>query len=151
MDYSSMWDPVSKLITDLRDDAAVAAIAGANPSVTVPRVRGQEPATGDAQPAASYRAFVVIVTLGAPRHPQVPVQRARHAVRCYGRTKEEAAALYAAASDVLHARGPRATGAGNVIYVTHDETGGEYSTDPDTGQPLYTCIIETVAGTQVLA
>lgn len=151
MELSSMWDPVGKLITDLRDDDAVAAIVGEEPHDNVPRVRGQEPMAGDVQGPKAYRAFIVVVTLGLPRHAQVPVQRARHAIRCYGRSILEAAALYAAASDALHAAGPRATAAGNVIYVSHDDTGGEYSTDPDTKQPLYSFIVETVAGTQVLA
>lgn len=148
------WDPVGRLVTELRDDPAVAAIVGQNPTMH-PRVRGQNPAAGDTRSddrgeAAGYRAHIVIVTLGLPRHPQVPLLRARHAIRCYGRTAEEATALYVAASRALHARGPRRAGV-QAIYVTHDDTGGDYTTDPDTLQPLYTFTVETVATTQVVA
>lgn len=148
-----VWDPVGKLITELREDAAVAAIVGANPALKPgerARVRGQEPGPGDAQGVSAYRAFVVVVTLATPRHPQVPTMRARHAVRCYGRTVEEAAALYAACSAVLHGAGPRQTGSGKGIYVSHDDTGASYSKDPDTGQPLYDFIVETLATTQAV-
>ena len=134
----------------------MAAIAGENPHVPPSgvRVRGQNPMPGDAQgpgTAPGYRAFVVIRTLGLPPHPQVPIQRARHAVQCYGRSPQEAEALYAACFAALHARGPRVTGAGDGIYVTHDDTGGSYSTDPVTGQPLYSFVVETLATTQAVA
>lgn len=146
-----MWDPVGKYITELRDDTAVAAIVAANPTeAVVPRVRSPEPAAGDAQGPGQYRAFVVLVSLVLQRHPQVPVQRPRHAVRCYGRTPEEAAQLYAACSAVLHGAGPRQTGSGNGIYVSHDDTGGSYDKDPDTGQPFYQFIIESLATTQAV-
>jgi len=147
------WDPVGRLVTELRSDPAVAAIAGQNPT-TAPRVRGQHEAPGDARSddrgEALLRAHIVVATLGLPPHPQVPLLRDRHAVRCYGRTPEEATALYVAASRVVHAKGPRRAGA-QAIYVSHDDTGGDYSTDPDTLQPLYTFVVETVATTQVVA
>lgn len=146
-----MWDPVGRLITELRDDAAVAAIVGANPSTGDIRVRSPKPGPGDAQGAGNYRAFIVIATLATPRHQSVPMQRARHVVRCYGRDNEEAARLYVAASDVLHHRGPRLASGGQGIYVTHDDTGGTSDADPDTQQPLYFFIVETLATTQVVA
>jgi len=146
-----MWDPVGKLLTELRDDPAVAEITGENPHIAVPRVRSPEPAPGDAQPKGSYRAHIVIAALALPRHPSVPTQRARHVVRCYGRTEEEAAALYAAASDALHHKGPRLHGSGQGIYVSHDDTGGSPDQDPDTQQPLYSFVVESVATTQAVA
>lgn len=147
-----MWDPVGKLLTDLREDSDVAAIVGANPTEpVVPRVRAPKPGTGDAQPLGKYRAFIVIATLATPRLPSVPVQRARHVVRCYGRTPEEAGNLYAAASSALHHRGPRQTGSGHGIYVSHDDTGGTYEEDPDTNQPVYVFVVESLATTQVIA
>lgn len=154
MSGEGMWDPVGRLIIELREDEAVAAIVGENPHAARPvdrRVRSPEPGPGDAQPAGSYRAHVVIVTLATPRHPRVPTQRARHVIRCYGRTNEEAAALYAACSDALHHVGPRLTGARHGIYVTHDDTGGSRDSDPDTGQPFYRFVVETLATTQVVA
>lgn len=150
-DFAEMWDPVGRLIDELRDDAAVAAIAGANPSTSVPRVRGQEPAPGDAQGAAAYRAFVLVRTQALPRHPSVPIQRARHLVQCFGRDWIEADRLYRACSDALHHAGPRLTGASQAIYVSHDDTGGSALSDPDTGQPCYEFVVESVATTQVVA
>jgi hypothetical protein len=146
-----MWDPVGKLLTELRDDSAVAAIVSANPTVSVPRVRSPKPGPGDAQQATAYRAFIVIATLATPRLASVPVQRSRHVVRCYGRTPEEADLLYRAASDALHHKGPRQTGAGHAIYVSHDDTGAAYEEDPDTHQPLYAFVVESLATTQVVA
>lgn len=147
-----MWDPVGRLLTELRDDMDVADIVGSNPTEPAhPRVRSPKPAPGDAQGPNAYRAFITIATLATPRLPSVPVQRARHVVRCYGRTNEEAAALYAASSDALHHRGPRVTGGGDGIYVTHDDTGGSVGEDPDTEQPYYEFIVETLATTQVVA
>jgi hypothetical protein len=150
----STWDPVKLLVTEMRGDAAVQAIAGQNPSVPAglgARVRAPKAAPGDANGPSAYRAHVVITTLALPRHPQVPIQRARHVVHCRGRTPEEAEALYVACSAVVHAVGPRLHGSGQGIYVTHDDTGGEFARDPDTQQPTYTFILETVATTQVLA
>lgn len=147
-----MWDPVGRLLVELRDADRVADIVGVNPTEPVyPRVRSPKAAPGDAQGVGSYRAFVTIATLATPRLQSVPVQRARHVVRCYGRTPEEAAALYAACSDALHHVGPRVTGAGDGIYVTHDDTGASEGEDPDTGQPTYEFIVETLATAQVVA
>lgn len=149
----STWDPIKLLVTELRDAPAVQAIAGVNPNVPAnlgARVRSPKPGPGDVNEPGQYRAFVVVATLATPRHPQVPIQRARHVVRCYGRTPEEAEALYVACSNALHGRGPRAHGSGQHIYVSHDDTGGDWSEDPDSGQPLYTFIVESLATTQVV-
>lgn len=145
-----MRDPVGQLLTELKDDAAVAAIVGANPT-SEPRVRSPKPGPGDAQGASAYRAFIVIATLATQREKSaVPVQRARHVVRCYGRNPLEAELLYDAASDALHHRGPRRSGT-RAIYVSHDDTGAAYEEDPDTKQPLYSFIVETLAATQAVA
>lgn len=145
------WDPVGRIVTELRDADAVADIVGENPHELVrPRVRSPQAAEGDMQ-GPVYRAFVTVATLALPRMQSVPVQRTRHVVRCFGRTPEEAAALYVACSDALHHMGPRVTGAGQAIYVSHDDTGGEAGEDPDTHQPTYTFVVETLATTQVVA
>lgn len=150
-DLYAMWDPVPELLIELRDDEGVAAIVGENPHITVPRVRSPEPGPGDVQAKATYRAFVVIATLATPPMQSVPVQRSRHVVRCYGRTNEEAAALYAACSRALHHKGPRGHGSGQWIYVSHDDTGAAAEADPDTKQPVYTFVVESLATTQVVA
>lgn len=144
-----MRDPVGQLVTELREDAAVAAIVGANPS-SEPRVRSPKAGPGDVQGPTAYRAFITIATLATPRHPTVPVMRARHVVRCYGRNPTEAEMLYDAASDALHGRGPRRQGT-RVIFKSHDDTGAAYEEDPDSKQPVYSFIVETLAATQAVA
>jgi hypothetical protein len=146
-----MLDPLPKFLIELRSDAAVAAIVGANPDESPPRVRGFKPHASDVKSQADgYRAFVVLAQLASPRHPRLPIQRPRIAVRCAGRTKEEAAALYGACSEVLHNRFGRVHSNGLGIYASFDGTGGTEEEDPDTGQPVYTFIVEALATTQVV-
>lgn len=150
------FDPVGFYVTELAEDATVSAIVGANPT-SHPRVRSPEPGPGDQQSPRTasgglgYRAFIVLVTLALPPHPQVPTQRTRHVVRCYGRTPEEAEELYNAATAVLHRAGPRQRASGKAIYVSHNDTGGTYEADPDTGQPCYYFVVEALATTQAVA
>jgi hypothetical protein len=144
-----MLDVLGKLIIELRQDPAVAAITE--------RIRGFEPAPGDAatvansSPVRYKNAFVVLVTLATPRMKGVPVQRPRIAARCYGRTPQEAAALYGACSDAIHHVGPRVHANGLGVYNSHDDTGGTAERDPDTGQPLVSFVIDLHATTQVVA
>lgn len=151
------WDPLGKLLIEIRDDAAVEAIAGANPTSTPARVRGFEPAPktssydGDAHGSGEYRAFVVLANLGGSRMYRVPVQRPRILARCYGRTPAEAAELAAAVSDAIHYQGPRVHSNDLGIYASFDETGGEQDQDPDTQQPLVTLFIDLLATTQAVA
>lgn len=144
------WDPLGKLLTEIRGDSAVAAIAGANPTASPARVRGFEPAPTDAQGPGDYRAFVVLVNQGGTRLRNVPVQRPRIAARCYGRTPAEAAQLAAAVSDSIHDQGPRVHSNGLGFYRSFDDTGGEQDKDPDTGQPLVTLFIDLFATTQAV-
>lgn len=146
-------DPTGKVVVELRDDPDVDAIVSG-------RVRGFEPqgATaqydGDAHGPGKYKAFVVVT--GSPiggRLPgmrMVPVQPARLTVRCYGRTPQEAAALYGACVKAIHGRGPR-TYSGVAFHQSFDETGGTPDKDPDTGQPLVVFVMEVLASTQVVA
>lgn len=134
-----MIDPVGQFIIELRDDPAVAAIVDE-------RVASPEPLPGWST-GKGYQAFIVIVALVLQRHPSVPIQRDRYAVRCYGRDQLEAAHLYGAASDVFHHKPPRMTTGGYGIYVSHDDTGGEPERDPVTKQPYYTFVMEAVATT----
>jgi hypothetical protein len=143
------WDPLGKLIIELREDAAVAAIVGE-------RVRPFEPRPGDADVDATpdgprfKHPFLVVVMLGGARHPRLPIQRPRVAIRCYGRTLVEAGQLYSAASDALHNTGPRVHSNGLGIYASFDDTGGSAERDPDTGQPFYTFIVDLLATTQAV-
>lgn len=136
-------DVLPKLLIEIRADPDVDALVDG-------RVRGGEPAKGDAQGPGAYLAFVVLVQLGAPRQPRVPVQFPRIAARCYGRSHAEAAALRWAVSGAIHNRGPRIHANGLGIYQSLDDEGGDQQTDPDTGQPYQTLVIEAPATTQVV-
>lgn len=137
-------DVLPKLLTEIRDDGDVDDIVDG-------RVRGFEPADGDAKGAGSYKAFVVLVQLAAPRMPRVPVQFARIVARCYGRSHQEAAALRWAVSNAIHLRGARVHGNGLGFYNSLDVEGGVQDKDPDTQQPLQTLVIEVPATTQAVA
>jgi hypothetical protein len=145
------FDPLGKVLTEVRGDATVAAIAGANPTSSPARVRGGEPAPGDAQAKESYRAFVVLVLEGRQRFKRVPIQRPRIIARCYGRTMQEAAALASAVSNAIHERGRRIHANGLGIYNSWDDGGGEQDTDPDTDQPMVPVFIDLLATTQAVA
>lgn len=149
-------DVLPKLLVELREDPAVAAIVGT-------RVRGFEPAPaqinpttgatialGDARGPGEYVAFVVLVQIDATRLQRVPVQRAVIVARCYGRTPAEAASLRWAVSDALHLVGPRVFGNGLGVYQSSDDSGGEQEKDPDTGQPYQTVVISSLATTQAV-
>lgn len=134
-------DALPKLLLELRDDSAVAAIVDE-------RVRSPEPGPGDAQGPGEYKAFVVLVQLDAPRYSRIPVQRPQIAVRCYGRTHQEAAALRWACSNAIHDIGPRVHTNGLGIYSSMDTSGGGQETDPDTKQPLQVFLVDVFATTQ---
>lgn len=154
-----MLDALPKILIELRDDDAVDAIAHG-------RIRGFEPmpdvrnpttgaviTRGDVRSGAAadpYVAFVVLVRLDSPRETRSPVQRPRIAARCYGRTPQEAFALYAACSDAIHHIGPRLHGSGLGIYISHDDTGASQDKDPVTAQPLETFVISLIATTQAV-
>lgn len=140
-----MLDPLGKLLTELRDDDAVDTLVDG-------RVRGFEPAPGDAKPAGSYQAFVVIVALGAERETRSPTARWTYGVRCYGSTAQNAMAVYAACSDAIHHIGPRIRSSDGLgIYLSHDASGGDTAKDPDTQQPYVTFTVELFATTVAVA
>lgn len=135
-----MIDPLDKLLTEIRDNAAVAALTT--------RIRGGEPAPGDA--ATPFQRFVVLVRLGAQRDRRAPVQEVRIAVRCYGSTYQDAAALYGAVSDAIHNVGPRIGAGGVLIHRSYDDIGMGAERDPATGQPHEDGVISLYAATQVV-
>lgn len=139
-----MLDPLGKLLIEIRDDATVDAIVDG-------RVRGFEPAPGDAKGAGHYQPFVVIVALGGNRWDRMPTRRATYAVRCYGIDPVGAMALYGACSDAIHHIGPRLYANGQGIYISRENTGGNASKDPDTAQPYVDFVIELLAATQAVA
>lgn len=137
-------DPMGALITELRGDPDVAALVAA-------RVRGFEPAPGDALGAGSYRAFVVLSALDVPPHPRLPITFADYAVRCYGATPQGAWAVWGAVVKALHQVGPRTKSNGLLIYKTLVRSGGEQELDPDTRQPVVIGTVGVIATTQAVA
>jgi hypothetical protein len=135
-----MIDPLGFLLATVRDDAGVAALST--------RIRAGEPAGGDA--TVPFQRFVVLVRLGASRNRNTHVQKVRIAARCYGSTYQDAAALYGAVSDAVHAIGPRISAEGVAIWNSWDDTGMGAEKDPDTGQPHEDLIVEVIAGTHLV-
>ena len=135
-----MIDPLGKLLTEIRNNPAVAALTT--------RIRGGEPAPGDS--AVPFGRFVVLVRLGMTREKRAPVQEVRIGLRCYGSTFQDAAALYGAVSDAIHHVGPRIGATGVLIHRSYDDIGMGASKDPDTGQPHEDGVIQLFAATQVV-
>jgi hypothetical protein len=132
--------PMGAIITELR-----------NASIASGRVRGGEPAQGDAKAAGSFQRFVVLVSLGSQRLHRAPMAIYRIGVRAYAATFQDAAALYGEISDVLDNAGPRLSASLLPIYQSLDDAGSGASKDPQTGQPYEEGVIEVHAGTAVLA
>jgi hypothetical protein len=139
-----MLDPLGSIVAELKADADVAALVGT-------RVRGGEPAPGDALGPGEYLAFVVIVALDDPPWLRVPVQRAVYGFHCYGVTYQHARQVYGAVVKAMHYAGPRLKGNGLGIYLSVIETGGEQDTDPDTRQPMIRGTIRVTATAQAIA
>lgn len=135
-----MISPIGALVTELR----TASIASG-------RVRGGEPAPGDAKAAGSFQRFVVLVNLGSRRLHKAPLVIWRIGVRAYAATFQDASALYGEISDALDDAGPRFSAAGLPIYQSLDDIGSGSEKDPDTGQPYETGVLELFAGTEVAA
>jgi hypothetical protein len=133
---------MGRILTEIRDDATVAAITT--------RIRGSEPAPGDALGAGSYQPFVVLTRLGTSRLKRAPIQEVRISARCYGATYQAAAALAGAVSDAIHAKGHRITASGVAIFGSFDDGGGEATADPTTGQPYESLVIQVNASTELL-
>jgi hypothetical protein len=137
-------NPLGSLLVEIRSDVDVDGLVNG-------RVRGREPAPGDAMASGSYQAFAVLVTLDAPPDPQLPVTFATYAIRAYGSTPQNAWAVWGAIVKAVHQIGPRVKSNGLGIYKTKVVSGGEEDTDPDTKQPLVTGVIRLTATTRVVA
>lgn len=131
-------EPMGSIITELR----AAGIASR-------RVRGNEPAQGDA--TTPYQRFVVIVDLGGPPLHRTPLQSLRYAIRCYGATYQDASALFREVHNVLDNAGARYGATGVALHNTLDDTGGAAGKDPVTAQPYYEGIFQIFAGLQLAA
>lgn len=137
-------DPMGSLILELRADTDVAALVST-------RVRGFEPAPGDARGAGDYQAFIVVSALSVPPHPRVPITFAEYGIRCYGVTPQNAFAVWGAVVKALHQVGPRTKSNGLLVYRTFVLAGGTEDRDPDTKQPVVTGTIRLTASLQSIA
>jgi hypothetical protein len=138
----TLVDPLGRILTEIRDNAAVAAITT--------RIRGGEPAKGDALGPGAYVPFVVLTQLGSSRLPHAPVQEVRLLAKCYGVTAQGATALAGAVSDAIHATGHRISGSGVVIFDSFDDGGEGATKDPDTDQPMASVVISVNALTSLI-
>ena len=144
----SLADPTGRIITEIRDDAAVAALTT--------RVRPGEPAgktatdPGDARGPGQYIRFIVISRLGHARAKRAPIQEVRLLAKCYGSTRQDAAALAGAVSDAIHAKGHRISAAGVAIFGSFDDGGSGADADPVTGQPHEDLVIQVNASTELI-
>jgi hypothetical protein len=137
-------DPLGSLLVEIRSDVDVDALVNG-------RVRGFEPAPGDAKPNGSYQGFIVIVALGVPPDPQLPVTFATYGIRCYGASPQAAWAVWGAVVKAVHEYGVRVKSNGLGIYKTIVVDGGEQGKDPDTQQPVVTGTVRLIATTQAVA
>jgi hypothetical protein len=138
---SPMLDPLGSLIVELKNDPDVASLVSS-------RVRGGEPAQGDAKGPNEYQAFIVLTTLDRPPHPSLPIQRAIFDAACYGTTFQNAGAVWGALVKAVHKVGARMKSSGLGIYISVIDSGGEQDKDPDTNQPLVRGTIRLVATAQ---
>lgn len=138
-----LLDPLGALLVEIRDDVDVDSLVDG-------RVRGFEPAAGDAQGAGSYQAFIVLVSLGGPPDPRLPVTFGTYAARCYGTTGQNASAVWGAVVKAVHMAGPRLKTSGLGIYLSAVIDGGEQSKDPDTQQPVVIGTIRLIATAQAV-
>lgn len=155
-----MLGGIGALVTELRADGDLAALVGVDLANRV-RVRGGDPVgqlrqsggdyAGDVREASDYQTFVVLVTLDEPPHPSVPIFRGVYGANCYGRTRENARAVWGAVVKAIHRVGPRLKANGLGIYISVVEGGGEQDTDPDNDQPVVRGTIRITATAQAIA
>jgi len=138
----TLADPLGRILIEIRDDAAVAALTT--------RIRGGEAAPGDLLGPGKYQRVVVLTSLGYARLKRAPLQEVRLLAKCYGLTFQDATALAGAVSDAVHAAGRRITAAGLVIFGSFDDGGDGATKDPDTDQPHADVIIQVNALTELL-
>jgi hypothetical protein len=138
----TLVDPLGRILTEIRDDPAVAAITT--------RIRGGEPAPGDALGPGSYLPFVVLTRLGGLREKRLPIQEVRLNVASYGVTAQGAAALAGACSDAIHGIGPCISTGGVGIWVAFDDGDAGAVRDPDTQQWREDFVVSITAATELI-
>lgn len=137
-----MTDVLGKILTEIRDNVAVQALTT--------RVRGGEPAPGDALGAGQFQRFVVLTRLGSQRLKRAPIQEVRIVAKCYAATFQAAAELAGAVSNAIHATGHRISSSGVAIFGSFEDVGLGAEKDPGTLQPHEDLIISVGALTEAL-
>lgn len=131
-----MKDPTGKLLTEIRDGAAVSAITT--------RIRAGEPAQGDVPPFVVIRRFPITPFR---RALFAPVAHYQYLIQCYGTTPQQASQLAGAVADVVQEPEPRTNASGVGIYNSYWTITGQAQTDPDTNWPFETVIATVNAAT----
>lgn len=138
------------MIDPLRTARAEIAALPAVSAIAADRVRRGDPAPADIQPTGKYQAFVVLVRGDGEREVRVALASVPIFARCYGRTREEALALWGAISDGLNNRGPRVRD-GVLVHrsIATNDSGDEQ--DPGTKQPMVAGLIRYHVATTPVA
>jgi hypothetical protein len=130
--------------------AAVAELLADTPVTTITsRIRGVEPAPGDALGAGKYQPFVVVSVLDAAPMGHMGVRDVTLGIRCYAATFALAEALALAVEGVFRDKGPRIATSRLGVYHSQVIAGWTPDKDPDTAQPLFHGIVSypsTIAG-----
>lgn len=130
-------DPLGKLLTEIRDFPAVAAITT--------RVRGEELASGDAPPVVLIRSFPT-----TRLDPRLPLLRHGFAILCYGTTPKQATTLAFAVAEAIHDLEPRQNASGTAVYQSFHGNINGVETDPDTGWAFRTIFPSAIVSTMAV-
>jgi hypothetical protein len=134
--------PLATAVSELLADTAVTAITT--------RIRGVEPAPGDALGAGHYQPFVVVSTLDAPWHAGTATSSVTLGLRCYAASHLAAEALALACAAVFHRKAGRIASSRLGIYSSTAAGGPTPDKDVDTGQPLAHLIVTLNVSTQAI-
>jgi hypothetical protein len=129
-------DPMGKLLTEIRDFAAVSAITS--------RVRGEELAKDDKPPLVIIRSFPT-----TRLDPRIPLLRHGYAILCYGTSPKQATQLALAVAEAIHVLEPRQNST-TAIYQSFHGTIGGVEIDPDTQWPFRTLFPSAIASTMAV-
>lgn len=145
-----MIDPTGRIVTLVRDYAAVAAIT--------PRVRGGEKAGGDAAPFVVIRRLSSVPWIGNPGTETAGVTTVRYTALCYVAKNadgpRQAYVLAGAVHDAIqdHSSITYSAGSGRaVIYGIQEDSIGPVLADPVTDEPYVTVNFSVHALAQAVA
>lgn len=151
----SLADPTGRLVTEIRDDAAVIAypctrVRGGNPWPEQRNAQGVVTMTADSLGPGKYNRFVLVRRLGRSRGKRIPTQEVRYVVKVYGLTEQDVAALAGVVSDSFHDKGHRISSGGISIFGSFDDGDNGVDFDPATQQPFIDLICQLNASTALM-